>query len=993
MTRWKCALPSVAIWALSALAPATAFAQSGIAGTASDTSTARLPGVTVEASSPALIEKVRVVVTDNEGRYNIVALRPGVYTVSFSLPGFATVRRERIELPAGFTATVNAEMQVGSLEETITVTGDSPVVDVQNVVTQRTVSAEVISALPTSRTFQTIGSVTPGIVTSASVGSITQDVGGSAGDKNSAVAIHGGRTGDSQILMDGLYFNNTNTTNLTGIIPDMGTVREVVYQTGSITAEYRTGGVHINLIPKEGGNRFSGAFFGAYSDSRFQTDNSAPELVARGLGSLSSLDRVWDTNATLGGPIKREKLWFLVSARYWGLDNVVAGGFYNATPESFAYTPDLSRPLIDDTWLTSTSGRVTWQVTPKNKISFWAARNKRCFCNAGGISTIAPEAGWSLGFPESHMETVTWTAPLTNRLMVEASFVDNQLQISYDPTTPDLQDGRIGITEQSTGLRYRSRVTGYANNDSTLLGYRAAVSYVSGSHAIKVGTYLQHGHVWSESYFFDSNGGKSGAMAYTLLNGLPRSVTLFTTPYESTRNLNATLGIFAQDQWTLKRMTFNIGVRYDYLNGSIPETSLPAARFVGARQFDEIKDVPNWHDLVPRLGVAYDIFGTGKTAIKASIGRYVAAETTQFVSRFDPVTTSTNQATRTWNDTNGNFEPDCDFTRPALNGECGPLNPSTFGQQIITTRVDDDVRAGFGKRGFNVESMVGVQHELIPRVAVEATYIRRSYGNFLVTDNLAVAPSDYDSYCITAPSDPRLPGGGGNEICGLFDINPSVFGRVDNLVTFASNYGDQSETWNGIDLTVNARLAGGVTLAGGSSTGRRVSDNCDVIGKVDNPATTVDYLQPASPTKLYCRQQTTQTQVKFLGVFPLPWGIVASGTYQQMPGAEISASYPATNAQIAPSLGRNLSSGATGTAVIQLIQPGSTFESTIHQFDARFAKVFRLGQSRLRANFDLYNLFNASSILQVNNSFGPRWLQPLNVLPGRLLKFSAQFDF
>jgi hypothetical protein len=275
-------------------------------------------------------------------------------------------------------------------------------------------------------------------------------------------------------------------------------------------------------------------------------------------------------------------------------------------------------------------------------------------------------------------------------------------------------------------------------------------------------------------------------------------------------------------------------------------------------------------------------------------------------------------------------------------------------------------------------------------LALTAGYFRTWYGNFTVTDNLAVTPADYDPYCITAPVDARLPGVSGNQICGLYDLKSAAFGRTDNLVSQASHFGQQLQVYNGVDLAINARFREGGLLSGGVSTGRTVTDNCEVI--VDSPDTR------------FCRQTlpfAAQTQVKFYGVYPLPfWGLQTSATFQNLPGIPVAANYVASTAEIRPSLGRNLSAcpaptgSCTATVTVpNLYEPNTVLEDRLTQVDVRLIKTIRLGRARVQGMFDVYNLFNGATITAVNATYGASWLTPNGILPARLFKFSVQLDF
>jgi hypothetical protein len=408
----------------------------------------------------------------------------------------------------------------------------------------------------------------------------------------------------------------------------------------------------------------------------------------------------------------------------------------------------------------------------------------------------------------------------------------------------------------------------------------------------------------------------------------------------------------------------------------------PAGRFLPERSYPEVKNVPNFKDVSPRLGATYDLFGTGRTVIKFSHNFYYEEMYMQLARANNPVNTSVNTATRTWNDLNGNFIPECDFLNPGPNAECGPLSDLAFGSPRVTTFYDPEVLQGTNKRPYNWETAASFQHELFPRVGMHAGYFRRSFGRFQVTDNRAVAPGDFDPYCITTPQDPRLPGGGGQQICGLYDVTPTKFGRSDNFVTFASPFGKRTEVFDGVDLGINARLAGGMFLEGGLSTGRVRTNACFVV---DSPQA-LQFCDVRPPF---------QTDVKFAGAYTLPRiDIQLSGSIQSLPGATITANYTARNAEIAPSLGRNLSAGATSTATFPIIEPGTMFEDRLLQVDLRAAKAFELGdRRRIRAMIDLYNAFNANTVLTISTGYGATWLRPTSVLPGRLIKVGVQLDY
>jgi hypothetical protein len=985
--------------AILLLLPGLASAQSGsgIAGVVKDATGSVLPGVTVEAASPALIEKARTVVTDGEGLYKIVGLVPGTYSVTFTLTGFNTIKREGIDLTASFTATVNADLRVGSLAETVTVTGAAPTVDVQNVVQQRVMTRDVINAIPAgTKSVASIGVLIPGVVTQ------TQDVGGTAFSAT-AIAIHGSRFNEEQLLYDGVFYNHGAGSggNFNTIVPNDATVQEVSLEVGSTSAESPNAGLRTNIIPRDGGNTFRGFFFGSFTDNKLQAGNLDDSLRTLGLVSVPQVTRIYDIDPAFGGPLRRDRVWFYGSYRKQNSQQTVADRYFNLTPGAPAYTPDFGNQAQNNEENGNQSLRLTWQINTKNKLSLQGqnGQQKRPYygyacCNA---FTTSPEATFYSESRPMYLVQSSWNSPVTNRLLFEASAggasknFATYLQPGMSPSQPSW-------TEASTGVIWGNYSGVYGANANFQFNSRLAASYVTGSHAVKVGVTFMH----SSSHVTQSvvNNATTyqmlgGAGANGVITGTPSGVTVFATPLTLDAVMKANMGLFAQDQWTVRRLTLNLGVRFDYLNAYVPAQHISPGPNVPTRNVDfvQVNDVPDWKNTSPRLGASYDLFGTGKTAVKVSLGRYMEAPNLTTITRvMDPANAIVTSATRTWNDVDHDFVPQA--------SELGPITNVNFGSSVITQAYAPGVPT---TRGYNWEGSASVQHELARNVSLNAAYFRRWFGNLTVTQNTKVTTADFSPYCITVPSDSRLPGGGGGQLCGLNDVNGNRFGQSFSLIQEAGQFGTQEDVFDGIDVSVNARLPKGLVVQGGVSTGRERTNNCYALNDLSlvSFSTGAAFTTGTPRLSSFCDTRPPfQPNVKALAVYPLPWwGLQTSATYQDLPGPQILANATIRNAAIVPSLGRSLSAcPATGTCnasvSVSLIPPGTLYRDRLHEVDFRVSKTVKIAQGRrVQGIVDVYNLFNGSAVITQNNSFGSAWLRPTQILQARLVKFGVQLDF
>ena len=929
--------------------PGVASAQGAIAGVAKDTTGAVLPGVTVQAVSSALIEGGRAVVTDSAGQYSIVNLRPGTYTVTFTLSGFSVYRRENILLEANFTAQVNAELRVGELAESITVSGETPVVDVKSAAQQQVLTRQIIAELPAVRVIDRQAAMLPGVLNVVPAGAAL------TGSGTATTTIRGSAAGDSKWLINGMpIVFGTSAGGSQQALNDAG-FEQVSVDDGAGSAESALSGARFNVIPKEGGNRVSGQFWGNWGPG-WQSENLSPELRAAGVAGTSKIDFDYDVGPAIGGPIIANKLWYFTAYRKKGTQQTIFNTFNDDG------TPLHSR----NGWYQDVTGRLTYQASRTNKINYsYEANGARPGTgkngNCSGANPLTATAACTTLYPiYAYQTSVKWTSTPTNRLLLEAlfgkSYVDaNNGYILRDEVAPFA----VSKFDSSTGRRWDAPAAATLNHGWThLYATNAAASYVTGSHAFKAGMDLVKGHLLTQR---DLQRGDISQL--TFINSAANAVVVMNSPFSSQTNMESDLGVFVQDTWTMRRVTLGVGLRYNYLNESIPAQSAPAGTWVPARQFNAISDVPKWSDWMTRFGVAYDLFGNGRTALKGSVGKFVGQEPLTLVNTFNPLSAQTDSRSWTDRDANGTVFQTGTFI-PQLN-EVGASRNTNFGLAAGVPTLDPGL-----ERPYNWSYSVAVQHELLPRLSVSGGYYRRAFYNLSQTINRAVdLVSDYTPFTIVGPVDQRLPGGGG-EIITLYNLKPDKLGAVDNLVTYSAINRNQ---YNGYDLNLSGRLKNGGLVFGGITVGRTESNACDV----------------SNPNDLrFCDAVPPYQGIYKIGWnYPLPFQFAFNGTYQQIPGSAVQANY-AVNSAIA---GVPLTGG--GALTVKLVDPAKEYLSDVKTIDMRITRTFVTGRARTKAFVDLVNAPNFSTILAQSTTYGSTWLQPTAATAGRYVRLGVEFTF
>lgn len=835
-------LQKLMIFAIIIAASATtAFAQSGIKGVVKDTSGAILPGVSVEASSPALIEGTRSAVTDEAGQYNIVALRSGEYTVTFTLPGFRTVKREGIMLPTAFTATVNAELQVGGVEEQITVVGESPLVDVYNAVSQTVMNRELRDTIPTGKDPFAVGQLIAGVTTS------TPDVGGTQIMQQPTLQVHGSSNNDNVFMVDGVQIQHIGFGgNQTGFYFNDGLMDEINYQTSSMPAEAPVGGVQINMIPHDGGNEFHGSAFVSGANEKMQSGNLDGKLVTLGFKKQNRVQSIYDVNLTLGGPVMKDRLWFFGTFRRWAANNFLGNTFTSTGDQA-----------VDDQHISDATLRLTYQATRRNKLAVhydrsWKWRGHRPN-NWVSASINDPISDVVQTTQLNYIGEVKWTSTINSRLVAEGAIFTMPVNYSLS-FEPDAAPDAIATFDQ-----VRSVISGVSprqdKNRAQMFTYAGSVSYLTRSHNFKIGAQVRSGS--SEELFTIR-----GDILQITNNGAPNSVRLVNTP-SGHKESGVNTGIFFQDSWRFKRLTLNPGIRYERFVMSIPAQSAPAGTWAPARSFEAQSGIVNWNTFSPRFGFAWDVFGDSRTALKAGISRYDRLAGINLIQPLNQRNISFQLCP--WNDANRDLRAqnsEIDFGRCTLS-----LQP-TLGY------VDPNL-----KRPHQWEYNVMVQRQVGANTSFSLAYYGRRFMDLYTTVNSLVPPSAYTPVTINNPLT--------NQPLTVYNQNPTTRGQVRNLLATVP---DLKQRYNGVEFQVNARLSK-ATFFSGVTIGKNYGDQDS--GDLNNPNNRIFNRGNIGFDSTY--------QVRSGFSYHMPFDVQISGSVREASGLPQNRSYNVTTA-IVPGL-------------------------------------------------------------------------------------------
>jgi hypothetical protein len=920
------------------LLPSAALAQSAgstIVGTVRDQSGGALPGVTIEVSSPALIGGVLTVVTGTDGTYRVTDLRPGAYTIVFTLSGFQTLRRESFNLTSAFTATVDAVMVVGGVQEAIVVTGESPTVDLASAVSAAVITQELKDAIPMGRSMGSIVGLAPGIVTAGTTG---VDVAGSRALLNTSIQVHGSNSSDTTWNFNGLDITSAiGPGNPAGYYND-GILEEAAVLTNALPAEIGGGGVFINFTPRSGGNDFQGAFFANGTTSALQGDNLTAEQQAQGLRAPTRIHKMYDVNPGFGGPLKRDRLWFYTSVRRQIVQLRLANQF----------NVDGSQ-VLDKNQNSNVSFSTLAQINANNRLAFvWDSAWKVNLTSQTGV-------GQCVTFPSIVDITATtkqptyprigslkWTSVLNDKTTLEvgASVMTANYNFEHGPfagnevTKIDLALARVWGSDSCESFVKNAR-----RNGQFVLSY---VPRWKGTHNIRAG-----GKIESMNYNLDGPSNGRGDWAWRYNNGVPNSVAVFNLPY-SQKNEWYEMGYFLQDSWVLReRLTLNYGVRFEYINGRVPAQEKPAGIWVPAQSFPEIKNVPNWFTVVPRLALVYDLFGNGKTAVKVNVSKYTERIGSGYMRAVNPTTRGF--STRPWSDRNGDLIPQLD--------ELGAGTPFSGGTQI---RYAADVR-----RPYQWEYTASVQHELFPSVGLTVSYFRRQYGDTIGTKNILVPPQSYIPVTITSPLT--------NQSLTVYNQDPATLNVREQV---RDNYSEISNRYNGFEVLVDKRFSQRFMVLSGLTLG--ASKGTNNTSDLNNPNLLINNEGNIG--------NDARFNLKTVATYRLPRAFQIGVNLQYRDGYPLQRTFTVTRTLV-PNL-------TQVTQSVQLAPRGEFRRGNLALMDVRFSKSISMpGGVRVEPLMEVYNLFNNNSTITEVEVVGPNLGFPTETVLPRVLKLGVKMNF
>jgi hypothetical protein len=661
-----------------------------------------------------------------------------------------------------------------------------------------------------------------------------------------------------------------------------------------------------------------------------QSNNLDEDLVRLGFLARNRVKSVYDVNFTYGGPIQRDRLWFFATYRIWSANNFLGNTFDSSGNQA-----------VDDQRIQDGTVRLTWQAAQKHKIAVhydrsakWRGHRPNNWISANinePVSSVVQTTRLN------YIGEVKWSSPLSNRLLTE--FAVFTMPVNYSLSfQPEAAPDAIATFDQIKSVfMYVSPRQDI--NAARMFTYSGYVSYVTGAHNFKTGVQVRTG--WSEELFETR-----GDIVQYVSDGRPQSVRLVNTP-SGHKEAGVNSALYAQDSWTLGRVTINPGIRFERFVMSIPAQSAAAGTWVPARDFAEQKDIVNWNTVSPRLGFSWDLFGDGRTAVKGGVSRYDRLAGVNLVQPLN----QRNIAFQTcpWDDSNNDLR--AQNSEIAIARCTGSLQPSLG-------FVDPDL-----KRPHQWEYNIMVQRQIGARTAVMAGYYGRRFWDLYTTVNDAVPPTAYTPVTITNPLT--------NEPLTVYNQDPATRGQVRNVL---KTIPDLRQTYNGVEFQINTRLTR-ATLFAGFTIGKNEGDQDG--GDLNNPNVRINNQGAIGFDAPY--------QIRGGFSYQLPAEFQVSGSIRESSGLPQTRTFVVTTAQV-PGLTQVMQN-------VQVAERGEYRFPWVNLVDLRFTRIFRSGSMRFEPTLDLFNIFNNDAVTNANQTVGSSLGRPSAIVMGRLLRIGGRLTF
>jgi len=958
-----------------------AFAQlstGSIAGTVKDSTGAVIPGVSVTLSNPGVIGGNQEAVTTERGTYQFTRLVPGTYSVKAELSGFRPAALANLVVNADVTVRADMTLEVGNVSDTVTVTGESSLLDTTSALNQAVLDRKTLDSLPTGHDLWSIGRTVPSVTVSG-----TYDVGGNKSFQQYTPMVHGSVGSDNKYAIDGLDVAWAGGAGTVMVYFDPDMFEEVNYQVGNLSAESRQGGVVMNMVTKTGTNNFHGSFMFTGTNKSLQGNNLSPSLTdqlrkqipAKVLTANPNITPgqqilgLFDTAASLSGPIFKDKFWFTGTYKISSLNQYLLGN----------YNPNGTQG-IDDNRIINGTFKLSYQLSHSSQLHYLYSRNlKHRFHRRN--NSYQEDAATLFQDQWADIHQLKWTNTISSKIVADAGV---SLQVGPSPYLPKPE----ALTAAAAGQfpKYDTATQAYTvmlSDYSKVPQYRVAsnfnLSYFAGGHEIKFGYQFGRLMLRNEDWSIIDpvKGPLPGPFLARYNNGKPQDVQLLNYPVDS-KVFSQEHGFFVQDKWAVTRkLTLNPGIRFDAVSAWVPKLCQPTTALVNGQCFSELNDpaIPKFFNAAPRFSFIYDVAGDGRTAIKGSASIYHVGIDSTYPQRINPYSTAMN--TVTWNNTANDGIP----------------HPNELGFDFATKTTTNGTGFSFGntnaydsklKRPFSVEYSAGVQHEFPGGFVATGTYYRRDQWRTFDFVNTALPLSSYDPINVTIPEN-------GQKVT-IYNIKPALQGL--NSCTGAGacklwgNHSDRGEYYNGMDLTVNKRLSNswqmmaGLTLNSTQSRLLPVSAYSSDNG-INDPNLNLFNGGPSL--------NNVPVLFKASGVYNAPFGVQVAGNFQSFSGNPEQTTY-----QITRSLVPNLT---LTSLTIPLAKRGATSLPAVRMVDLSLGREFRFTEGRIRVapKIEFFNLNNSAAItkrsVQLNGTIANAYLNPSQVLNPRMIRLGLQTNF